>query len=125
MIKICFSRIYFSTLVNFYNIENETDMINNDLKDELDRSDVFLFDHTNKNLFAKVNNNKTQTQINKIKTPYDNIRQNYRKNKLKIINQEKILNSSPKKVNKLLSSDTNFDSKFSNAVYKFLSSLSI
>ena len=98
-------------------------MINNDLKDELDRSDVFLFDHTNKNLFAKVNNNKTQTQINKIKTPYDNIRQNYRKNKLKIINQEKILNSSPKKVNKLLSSDTNFDSKFSNAVYKFLSSL--
>ena len=108
---------------NFYNIENETDMINNDLKDELDRSDVFLFDHTNKNLFAKVNNNKNPTQINKIRTPYDNIRQNYRKNKLKIINQEKILNSSPKKVNKLLSSDTNFDSKFSNAVYKFLSSL--
>ena len=43
-------------------------MINNDLKDELDRSDVFLFDHTNKNLFAKVNN-KNPTQINKIRTP--------------------------------------------------------
>ena len=96
---------------------------NNIIKDENERSDVYFIDDTHKVLFSKINNNKIQNNLMRGGTFYENIRYNYRKNKLKIFNQETIIKSSVKKVNKLESNNTTFNSKFSKSVYKFLSAL--
>ena len=95
--------------------------INNYIKDEIEGSDVFFIDDTNKNLFAKVNNNKTH--LYKTNTYYDNIRQDYQRNKLKEIKKERIKTTLKQKEERHELANTNFESKFSKAVYKFLSSL--
>ena len=99
--------------------------VNKLMKEEYEGSDVFLIDETNKNLFAKNYNGISLEQTNNSRTPYENIRLNYRNNKLKAITRDNILNLSlsQKKIDKLDKNDTIFESKFSKAVYKFLSSL--
>ena len=103
--------------------KNNTNNIKNIIKEEREASDIFLIDDTNKNLFTKSNNNNYINQVNIHRTIYDNIRLNYRKKKLKMLQRDNITNTSQKITKKLEQSDTTFDSKFSKAVYKFLSSL--
>ena len=104
-----------------YKNNNIKDNINYNIKDEIEGSDVFFIDNANKNLFAKVN--KNSVLLHKNNTLYDNIRQDYKRNKLREMKQENILKNSRQKENKHELTNTNFESKFSRAVYKFLSSL--
>ena len=113
---------------NLYKIKkfnNKKSNINKIIKEEYEGSDVFLIDETNKNLFAQNYNGISLEQTNNSRTPYENIRLNYRNNKLKAITRDNILNLSlpKKKIDKLDENEINFESKFSKAVYKFLSSL--
>ena len=113
-----FKNLRENNINNIVNKENN----NKNIEEENEKTDVFLIDQTNKNLFTKDYNN--QNQINIDRSPYDNIRLNYQKNKLKKIQRDNIINLSvQKKITKLESKDITLDSKFSKAVYKFLSSL--
>ena len=110
------------------NINQKVNLINNnnfhtknDNNREIEGSDIFLIDNTNKTLFNRVINNSSQNE--RQRTLYDNIRLNYQRNKQRTLQRENMLNIPPKKRKKLEESNTTFNSKFSLAVYKFLSSL--
>ena len=111
----------FKNLNEFKRNANIQENINNNIKDEVEGSDIFFIDDTNKNLFAKVNNNKNH--LYKSNTYYDNIRQEYQRNKLKEIKEEKLKINSKQKEDRHELRNTSFGSKFSKAVYKFLSLL--
>ena len=73
---------------NLYKIKkfnNKKSNINKIIKEEYEGSDVFLIDETNKNLFAKNYNGISLEQTNNSRNPYENIRLNYKDNKLKEI----------------------------------------
>ena len=112
-------------VINKNMINNKLDIkdINNCIKEETEASDKVLIEKTSDNLFIKSNNNISQRQLFRNKTFYDNIRLNYRTNKLKIIQRNNITNLSKKKLYKLEQNETTFESKFSKAVYKFLTSV--
>ena len=111
----------FKNLNEFKRNANIQENINNNIKDEVEGSDIFFIDDTNKNLFSKVNNNKNH--LYKSNTYYDNIRQEYQRNKLKEIKEEKLKINSKQKEDRHELRNTSFGSKFSKAVYKFLSLL--
>ena len=111
----------FKNLNEFKRNANIQENINNNIKDEVEGSDIFFIDDTNKNLFAKVNNNKNH--LYKSNTYYDNILQEYQRNKLKEIKEEKLKINSKQKEDRHELRNTSFGSKFSKAVYKFLSLL--
>ena len=112
----------FNLLNNNKNPNDKNKSINNGLKES--NFNFILPDNNGENIENIFNyyNNKL-TQENQKNTPYNNIKENYKKNKLKRINEEKISKLQNKKIKILGDENINLNSKFSKAIYKFLDSL--
>ena len=115
---------------NVYNYNTIKDFDDND-----DINNIMNNNETNNDIIKESNINFILPNINnleninklsgekKINTPYDNIKQNYHKNKYKKIREENISKLGNKKDTKIGEEHINLDSKFSKAIYKFLDSL--
>ena len=114
----------FNQLNNSINTDiNDTNTaINNKLKES--NMNFILPDKNNTKVQNIMNYYKDKIYKEKSKyTPYNNIKENYQKNKIKKMNEEKISKLQIKKVKKLGEENVNLNSKFSKAIYKFLDSL--
>ena len=108
------------------NINNNTNDNNIPVNNVLKESNVnFILPDKNDNSFENIfsHYNNKLAQENQKYTPYNIIKENYKKNKIKKINEEKMSKLQNKTIKILGEENINLNSKFSKAIYIFLSSL--
>ena len=102
----------------------DKDEKNSSLANDIKESNIdFILPENNLKNINKYYSKNTLFGDKGYNSPYNNIKNNYQKNKIKKINEEKFAKITKKKPKKLEDDNINLNSKFSKAIYRFLNSL--